>query len=192
VAILTQPKNAITKQFVKLFDMDDVDLSFEEGALDAIAEQALTRKLGARGLRSMVEQILLEPMFELPSTSAPPAKPSASPARRSRRSWASPPNRSQPPAEARRTLAVPKTLTLPAIPIRDMVLFPGARVPFVVGRSASVRTLELAIKAGDHLLMLTQKDAKVETRARRISTPSAPWPWWNRSSRCPRTTTRWA
>ena len=60
-------------------------------------------------------------------------------------------------------MAVPKTLTLPAIPIRDMVLFPGARVPFVVGRSPSVRTLELAIKAGDHLLMLTQKDAKVET-----------------------------
>jgi ATP-dependent Clp protease ATP-binding subunit ClpX len=67
VAILTQPKNAITKQFVKLFDMDDVDLSFEEGAIDAIAEQALTRKLGARGLRSLVEQILLEPMYELPS-----------------------------------------------------------------------------------------------------------------------------
>jgi ATP-dependent Lon protease len=62
-------------------------------------------------------------------------------------------------------LAVPKTLTLPAIPIRDMVLFPGARVPFVVGRSASVRTLELAIKAGDHLLMLTQRDSKVETPA---------------------------
>ncbi len=60
-------------------------------------------------------------------------------------------------------MATPKTLTLPAIPIRDMVLFPGSRVPFVVGRSASVRTLELAIKAGDHLLMLTQKDAKVET-----------------------------
>ena len=60
-------------------------------------------------------------------------------------------------------MAVPKTLTLPAIPIRDMVLFPGARVPFVVGRPASVRTLELAIKAGDHLLMLTQKDSKVET-----------------------------
>jgi len=60
-------------------------------------------------------------------------------------------------------MVVPKTLTLPAIPIRDMVLFPGARVPFVVGRTASVKTLELAIKAGDHLLMLTQKDAKVET-----------------------------
>lgn len=60
-------------------------------------------------------------------------------------------------------MAVPKTLTLPAIPIRDMVLFPGARVPFVVGRSASVKTLEQAIKAGDHLLMLTQKEAKVES-----------------------------
>jgi ATP-dependent Lon protease len=60
---------------------------------------------------------------------------------------------------------VPKSLTLPAIPIRDMVLFPGARVPFVVGRKASVRTLELAIKAGDHLLMLTQNDPKVENPA---------------------------
>ena len=62
-------------------------------------------------------------------------------------------------------MAQPKTLTLPAIPLRDMVLFPGARVPFVVGRAASVKTLELAIKAGDHLLMLTQRDAKVETPA---------------------------
>ncbi len=58
---------------------------------------------------------------------------------------------------------VPKTLTLPAIPIRDMVLFPGARVPFVVGRKASVHTLEQAVKAGDHLLMLTQRDPKVES-----------------------------
>ena len=60
-------------------------------------------------------------------------------------------------------MTVPKTLTLPAIPIRDLVLFPGARVPFVVGRRASVRTLELAIKAGDHLLMLTQKDPRQES-----------------------------
>ncbi|MBI4911836.1 MAG: endopeptidase La [Acidobacteria bacterium] len=55
-----------------------------------------------------------------------------------------------------------KTITLPALPIRDMVLFPGSRVPFVVGRPASVKTLELAIKAGDHLLLVTQKDPKVE------------------------------
>ena len=47
--------------------MDDVELSFEDGALEAIADQAQLRKLGARGLRSMMEQILLEPMFEMPS-----------------------------------------------------------------------------------------------------------------------------
>ena len=56
----------------------------------------------------------------------------------------------------------PKSLTLPAIPIRDMVLFPGARVPFMVGRSISVRTLELGIKVGDHLVMLTQREPKDE------------------------------
>jgi len=55
-----------------------------------------------------------------------------------------------------------KSLTLPAIPIRDMVLFPGSRLPFMVGRRASVRTMELAIKAGDHLVMLTQRDPKEE------------------------------
>jgi ATP-dependent Clp protease ATP-binding subunit ClpX len=69
VRILTQPKNAVTKQFTKLFAMDDVELVFEDGALEAIADQAATRKLGARGLRSMLEHILLEPMFELPSES---------------------------------------------------------------------------------------------------------------------------
>jgi ATP-dependent Lon protease len=55
-----------------------------------------------------------------------------------------------------------KALTLPAIPIRDMVLFPGTRLPFMVGRRASVRTLELSIKTGDHLVMLTQRDPKDE------------------------------
>jgi len=54
------------------------------------------------------------------------------------------------------------SLTLPAIPIRDMVLFPGARVPFMVGRRASVRTLELGIKVGDHLVLLTQRKPKEE------------------------------
>ena len=65
--ILTEPKNALTKQYTRLFDMDDVELSFEDSALEAIADQAQLRKLGARGLRSMMEQILLEPMFEMPS-----------------------------------------------------------------------------------------------------------------------------
>jgi len=67
VRILTEPKNAVTRQFTKLFDMDEIDLTFDPGALDAIADQAMIRKLGARGLRSMLELILLEPMFDMPS-----------------------------------------------------------------------------------------------------------------------------
>jgi ATP-dependent Clp protease ATP-binding subunit ClpX len=66
VRILTQPKNAVAKQFSRLLDMDGVDLTFEDGALEAIADQAVAKKLGARGLRAMLEQTLMDHMFELP------------------------------------------------------------------------------------------------------------------------------
>jgi ATP-dependent Clp protease ATP-binding subunit ClpX len=66
VRILTEPKNAITKQFIKLFDMEGAKLIFAEDALKAMATEALKRKTGARGLRSIVEGILMETMFELP------------------------------------------------------------------------------------------------------------------------------
>ncbi|PIQ33107.1 MAG: ATP-dependent Clp protease ATP-binding subunit ClpX [Bacteroidetes bacterium CG18_big_fil_WC_8_21_14_2_50_41_14] len=64
--ILTEPKNAITKQFEKLFGMDNVQLTFEDGALDLIVEKSIEFKLGARGLRSIMEGILIDAMFELP------------------------------------------------------------------------------------------------------------------------------
>lgn len=67
VQILTEPKNALTKQYQKLFAMEGVDLEFHEGVLSAIARKALTRKTGARGLRSIMEQSLLDVMFDLPS-----------------------------------------------------------------------------------------------------------------------------
>lgn len=67
IQILTQPKNALTKQYKALFDLEGVDLSFTEEAITAIAEKALMRKTGARGLRSIVETILLDTMYELPS-----------------------------------------------------------------------------------------------------------------------------
>ena len=67
VQILQTPKNALTKQFVALFDMEDVELEFREDALSAIAHKAMTRKTGARGLRSIVEGVLLDIMYELPS-----------------------------------------------------------------------------------------------------------------------------
>ncbi|PCJ28865.1 MAG: ATP-dependent Clp protease ATP-binding subunit ClpX [Flavobacteriales bacterium] len=65
--ILTEPKNAITKQYIKLFEMDGIKLSFDKGVLDFIVEKALEYKLGARGLRSICEAIMLDAMFELPS-----------------------------------------------------------------------------------------------------------------------------
>lgn len=67
-AILTEPKNALVKQYHKLFEMDEVTLTFEEEALDYIVEKALEYKLGARGLRSLCEAILTDAMYELPSS----------------------------------------------------------------------------------------------------------------------------
>ncbi|MGY6548771.1 MAG: ATP-dependent Clp protease ATP-binding subunit ClpX [Roseinatronobacter sp.] len=66
VTILTQPKNALVKQYQKLFDIEGVDLTFTEEALRAIAKRAIARKTGARGLRSIMEDILLDTMFDLP------------------------------------------------------------------------------------------------------------------------------
>lgn len=67
-SILIDPKNAIVKQYQKLFAMDDVELIIEDGALDYIVEQAMEYKLGARGLRSLCEAVLTDAMFEMPST----------------------------------------------------------------------------------------------------------------------------
>jgi ATP-dependent Clp protease ATP-binding subunit ClpX len=68
VKILSEPKNALVKQFQKLFDLEDVQLTFTKDALETIAKKAIERKTGARGLRSIVEGILLDTMFDLPTT----------------------------------------------------------------------------------------------------------------------------
>jgi len=67
ISILTEPKNALVKQYERLFEMEDVRLGFTEDALKAIATKAIERKTGARGLRSILENILLDTMFELPA-----------------------------------------------------------------------------------------------------------------------------
>ncbi len=67
VTILTQPKNALVKQYQRLFELEDTQLTFTEDALTAIAKRAIERKTGARGLRSILEDILLDTMFDLPS-----------------------------------------------------------------------------------------------------------------------------
>jgi len=65
--ILTEPKNALVKQYQKLFDLDDVQLEFAPDALEAIADLALARGTGARGLRAIMESVLLGVMYEVPS-----------------------------------------------------------------------------------------------------------------------------
>jgi len=67
IEILTTPKNALVRQYQRLFNMEDVELTFHEDALKAIAEKAIERKTGARGLRSIMEAILLDTMYDLPS-----------------------------------------------------------------------------------------------------------------------------
>ncbi len=67
VSILVEPKNALIKQYQKLFLLENVELEFRQNALDAMAAKAMKRKTGARGLRSILEQVLLDMMYELPS-----------------------------------------------------------------------------------------------------------------------------
>ena len=66
-SILVEPKNALTKQYAKLFEMENIELTFKDNALEYIVEKALEFKLGARGLRSICEAIMTDAMFELPS-----------------------------------------------------------------------------------------------------------------------------
>ncbi|MFT7467779.1 MAG: ATP-dependent Clp protease ATP-binding subunit ClpX, partial [Candidatus Pseudothioglobus sp.] len=67
IRILKEPKNAYTKQYTKLFEMEGVDIDFREDAIEAIAKKAMDRKTGARGLRSILEAVLLEIMYDIPS-----------------------------------------------------------------------------------------------------------------------------
>ncbi|MDE5951446.1 MAG: AAA family ATPase, partial [Acetatifactor sp.] len=67
VKILKEPKSALIKQYQKLFEFDEVDLEFEEDAIEAIADKAFERKTGARGLRSIMESVMMDTMYQIPS-----------------------------------------------------------------------------------------------------------------------------
>ncbi|MCP4724402.1 MAG: ATP-dependent Clp protease ATP-binding subunit ClpX, partial [bacterium] len=68
VRILTEPKNALVKQYKKLFELEDVELKFTDEALLSVAKNALERKSGARGLRAILESVMLDIMYDIPST----------------------------------------------------------------------------------------------------------------------------
>ena len=65
--ILTEPKNALVRQYTKIFELDGIRLTFTDEALDAVVSKTMEQKLGARGLRAIMEQVMVEPMYELPS-----------------------------------------------------------------------------------------------------------------------------
>ncbi len=67
VRILTEPKNSLIKQYTKLFELDGVSLEFTEDAIEEIAREAIRRKTGARGLRAIMEEVMMDIMFEIPS-----------------------------------------------------------------------------------------------------------------------------
>ena len=90
IRILVEPKNALVKQYHRVFELDGVELELAEDALEAVAEQALLRGTGARGLRAILEEVLLEVMYDLPSRTdvgqvrhRPLGRPRPGPARRS-------------------------------------------------------------------------------------------------------------
>ena len=68
IQILTEPRNALVKQYRRLFELDGVELEFTDDALEAIADQAILRGTGARGLRAILEEVLLSVMYEVPVT----------------------------------------------------------------------------------------------------------------------------
>ncbi|MDR2706464.1 MAG: ATP-dependent Clp protease ATP-binding subunit ClpX, partial [Planctomycetaceae bacterium] len=70
IRVMSEPKNALVKQYKRLFQMEDADVEFTESALVAIAKKALEKKTGARGLRSIVENVMLDIMYELPDLPA--------------------------------------------------------------------------------------------------------------------------
>src|SRR5574340_812758 len=213
VQILTQPRNALIKQYQKLFAMEGVELEFRDGALQAIAKKALARKTGARGLRSILEHALLDTMYELPSltdvtkvvvdestingegkplliyadqpkvASSPYPHPAGARHRQhllrqgfflARRgcglnSCKSPPFLSlscflckggcpmtqQLPSDQPAAALV----TLPLLPLRDVVVFPHMVIPLFVGRPRSIKALEAAVDSAQQILLVAQKSA---------------------------------
>ena len=167
VRILKEPKNALVNQYSHLFKIDDVELSFRDEALKEIANQAIKRKTGARGLRSIMEDILMDTMFGLPNDDLEKViideKTVA--------------NKSEPikllKTKSKKTssgnwylyhnpyiYSMSKIKSdLPLIPLRDVVVFPGIVTTLFVGREKSVEALNVAMSSNKKLVLVSQKDA---------------------------------
>ena len=182
--ILTEPKNALCRQYRKLLELDNVTLEFENAALDAIAQKAIDRKIGARGLRAVLESVMTKVMYDIPSD------PTISEVLITRAAWRTEASRRSGTRPALRAgsvraqdnktqkgalrtlgcLCAPfvvrprirrggrRTMNelilserMPVLAMRGLVLFPQATMHFDVGREKSVRALEAAMNADQHI-----------------------------------------
>ena len=167
VEILTRPKNALVKQYQRLFEYENVKLKFSDDALEAVALDAIKRNVGARGLRIILEELMLDLMYQLPQQKdqreltitkemvekkeiqLPFEKAGKGIRRRIRSNLMS-------------TKEKYEHAKLPMVPIRDVVIFPFMMVPFVIGRESSVQALEAALKGDKRIFLATQHDATVD------------------------------
>ena len=153
--ILTEPKNALIRQYQRLFEFENVRLRFADDALETVAELALQRKVGARGLRMILEDLMLELMYNLPAQRKLREFVVTAEMVRSREiNW----TLLEKAGYLKRTAKEPYITTgpmfnreknelkrVPMMPVRDLVIFPQMMNPFIVGRESSLRALEEAL-----------------------------------------------
>ena len=159
VQILTQPRNAITRQYMKLFEYENVKLRFTDDALEAIAESALERKIGARGLRMIIEDLMLDLMYQVPN------QKKVREVTITREVVMAKDKPITLIEKGRISVEDPigsRTETLPIVPLRDVVVFPHMMMPFVIGRPCSTRALEHALLKDKRIFLAAQHDASVD------------------------------
>src|SRR5213593_4299668 len=179
VRILKEPKNALTRQYQKLFEMEGVHLRFTDGALSAIAREALKRKSGARGLRAIMENIMLDVMYDIPSqpnikkvliseevvtNKEQPIILFQKAAETAQRNGGRMLFRNE-KRDSREAPPQAGGLRVPLLPLRDIIVFPHMVVPLFVGRQKSIRALEEAMNKQKFILLAAQKDAKTNDPA---------------------------
>ncbi len=178
VRILKEPRNALTKQYSKLFEMESVHLKFTEEALRAIARDATKRKSGARGLRAIMENIMLEIMYDMPSQPNikevvisedvvekhdPPIVVYTKAAESAIGGTAMLFRNEKDKKDDKEQSGGP--VRVPLLPLRDIIVFPHMVVPLFVGRQRSIKALEEATQKQSLIFLSSQKDAKTNDPA---------------------------